>query len=1020
MMKLTIAFALLATASAINSCPSNSKQTKFPYTDMRSCTCNKGYQSYPYPGWGCYQMKESFTCPTHSKPRYGVVAPTKMTDCKCGEGWAPFKPEGAKAYSCVYAYVFHVHGRLWLQPFAAKDFGYKEEVDFQKAMGSVLGVPQGNILPYSVKDIADVKKDLTEARLGYAKMLLAENESGFISKAAGASIGFAVRIRGDSMQDGHDLANKMKNKQEVSAMLKKWKQLVKESAFTNVKFTSMFVWALTAEFWRPTATKKHNEKCEYNYECMKDFSNKLRPIKLACAYDHTTKDKRCRYPFSWSPKHPTKPPTPAPPTKAPTPLPAGVHYRASVSFTFNLKCECTNVQGPKNVATCLGQNGMLSYVDFHAGRRAALLDGAAKALGIRAEDMYIQSAVPVGVPLKDFRPIYNPTHGLKRGLVITLGFKVTGSTNALVELKAATARIASKNFNVALATEVSKVGWSLTGAAIKVDKESVKRETIANEHPTVTPAPTPVQLPGSSKYCASGAILSIDGKASFMSTTPMSDHEANEWFDSDARQCMVPQSTYTRAWSYLFPDPKNCISYLHITKYTKTRLPWFTEKVQGSKKTVTKFVYKYDVEFQLDAANANKVAMNKFAAAMVINKKGEVKPEFLKSVSKCTSGKSVVLPAFAAGDKTFPVAEKPRLLSYTFGTITDEYRNAAPTPAPTAKVDCEVTAWTAWTKCSHTCGPAGTRTRFRMVVTDGFGNGKRCRQTCEANGKTKEGFACMPLHVTESCNGATICPTDCEMGPWSAFGACSKTCGIGYKTRSRVVKTQPKNNGKKCPTLGGKVFTVDKHQCSEIEFCPVDCTLSNWGEWTSCSKRCDDGKGAGKRMRKRFVENTEMYGGKACERKDMVQEETCNVNKCPIDCVVSGWSAWGSCSKTCAGKAPGTRLFGARQERTRYIITPDKYGGRSCPVLTQTKLCALHPCGAHVCTTNKGFPLTCTFERGIVYTHHVNDVHDGELFMCYHNFVTEVCTCLCWPRNVVSTAAHSGATDISSFKMPAV
>ena len=57
MMKLTIAFALLATASAINSCPSNSVQTKFPYTDMRSCKCNKGYQAYPYPGWGAPQRR---------------------------------------------------------------------------------------------------------------------------------------------------------------------------------------------------------------------------------------------------------------------------------------------------------------------------------------------------------------------------------------------------------------------------------------------------------------------------------------------------------------------------------------------------------------------------------------------------------------------------------------------------------------------------------------------------------------------------------------------------------------------------------------------------------------------------------------------------------------------------------------------------------------------------------------------------------------------------------------------------
>jgi len=51
-----------------------------------------------------------------------------------------------------------------------------------------------------------------------------------------------------------------------------------------------------------------------------------------------------------------------------------------------------------------------------------------------------------------------------------------------------------------------------------------------------------------------------------------------------------------------------------------------------------------------------------------------------------------------------------------------------------------------------------------------------------------------------------------------------------------------------------------------------------------------------------------------------------------------------------------------------------------------------------------------------VYTHHVNDVHDNELFMCYHNVVTEVCTCLCWPKSVGSThRAFHGASNVADF-----
>lgn len=165
----------------------------------------------------------------------------------------------------------------------------------------------------------------------------------------------------------------------------------------------------------------------------------------------------------------------------------------------------------------------------------------------------------------------------------------------------------------------------------------------------------------------------------------------------------------------------------------------------------------------------------------------------------------------------------------------------------------------------------------------------------------------------------------------------------------------------------------------------------------------------------RTVIQAPYWDGESCG--SLYENATCNENPCPTDCETSEWSDWGSCDKDCGGEEPGTRLYGAKQERTRYIVTPAQWGGLPCPTLSQTKLCALHPCGSSVCTVNEEyaatfsalsndeqnemhpnglFPLTCTYENGIVYTHHVNNVHDNQMFMCYHNIVTEVCTCLCW------------------------
>jgi hypothetical protein len=48
-----------------------------------------------------------------------------------------------------------------------------------------------------------------------------------------------------------------------------------------------------------------------------------------------------------------------------------------------------------------------------------------------------------------------------------------------------------------------------------------------------------------------------------------------------------------------------------------------------------------------------------------------------------------------------------------------------------------------------------------------------------------------------------------------------------------------------------------------------------------------------------------------------------------------------------------------------------------------------------------------------VYTHHVNDVHTGQLFMCYHNIVTSICTCLCWQSADILTETTSASDKIA-------
>ena len=57
-------------------------------------------------------------------------------------------------------------------------------------------------------------------------------------------------------------------------------------------------------------------------------------------------------------------------------------------------------------------------------------------------------------------------------------------------------------------------------------------------------------------------------------------------------------------------------------------------------------------------------------------------------------------------------------------------------------------------------------------------------------------------NVLGKCDHTGENPVDC-VGAWSAYGACSKTCGTGAKTRTYTVTTPKNFNGQACPFANG-------------------------------------------------------------------------------------------------------------------------------------------------------------------------------------------------------------------------
>ena len=104
-------------------------------------------------------------------------------------------------------------------------------------------------------------------------------------------------------------------------------------------------------------------------------------------------------------------------------------------------------------------------------------------------------------------------------------------------------------------------------------------------------------------------------------------------------------------------------------------------------------------------------------------------------------------------------------------------------PVVPAPVACQVSGWSQWTPCDRPCG-GGMQTRTRTVAVPA------------SNG----GAACPSLLETQPCN-LQACATDCQLGPWTEWSACTKPCGGGSQMRTRAVVKPSAAGGAPCGAL---------------------------------------------------------------------------------------------------------------------------------------------------------------------------------------------------------------------------
>eukprot|EP00917_Polyrhabdina_sp_WS-2016_P010327 GHVP01022791.1.p1 GENE.GHVP01022791.1~~GHVP01022791.1.p1 ORF type:complete len:2740 (+),score=457.13 GHVP01022791.1:18-8237(+) len=250
-------------------------------------------------------------------------------------------------------------------------------------------------------------------------------------------------------------------------------------------------------------------------------------------------------------------------------------------------------------------------------------------------------------------------------------------------------------------------------------------------------------------------------------------------------------------------------------------------------------------------------------------------------------------------------------------------------------------------ECSVSCGTKCSDPNFicsSRCQFSGWGPWSQCDSPCGLGTKTRtrvllvapegdpEGTTCGPTAEFAPCLGPQgSCPRNCVLSKWTTDPTCDATCGEGYFKRTRPVVVKPIGQGTGCGDLWEYLLCPNLPSCSSN----LSCLYSEWSPYGECSISCQE-TGDGYKLRERSI--IKFGPGSREDCRFFWEYTSCSESLpeiCPVDCVPGSWGEIGECSPECG---IGKKI------QSREVELPSKGTGNECSNLSRELPCFNQPC----------------------------------------------------------------------------